>query len=190
MALYLVSVMGNKLLLLFLYSVSFVTAQDSRACFWPNGSTTASTNNKIYACSDTGESPCCNEGEVCLSNNLCFSPSEGMVRLSDSSRPPRRSLLMLATNRCNRPDISGRMHRTRLEDCRVPSVLHKQSPRRMGAAVGVRLRGRERMATLVRRLHKQSGQHMLGRGHDRHVPGLANCHREARGGQQRRGYIV
>ena len=51
-----------------------VLAQQS--CYWPNGSDANST----ASCSSTEDIVCCQPGDVCLSNGLCYGPGQGTVR--------------------------------------------------------------------------------------------------------------
>lgn len=73
------SPLSHRLVLLCLICAFSIPARSQRACYWPDGSSTASTNNNFIACNAEGVSHCCNEGEACLSNGLCFGADVGLV---------------------------------------------------------------------------------------------------------------
>jgi len=69
--------MFYTLLILFV-RIPFIFAQ--QACYWPDGTQVTPQNNRynFTACFE-GDSQCCANGEVCLSNGLCFSGPQGQL---------------------------------------------------------------------------------------------------------------
>ena len=61
--------------LAFYLRIAVTQAQD-RTCYWPDGSSTT----EAIPCSG-GDSQCCMNGDGCLSNGLCYSGYDGVVRL-------------------------------------------------------------------------------------------------------------
>ena len=48
-------------------------------CYWPDGSLVDSSTDGFLNCYSDRDSQCCANGEVCLSNGLCFGPGIGQV---------------------------------------------------------------------------------------------------------------
>lgn len=87
-----------RLALLFLFCSLLPIVQSQRACYWPDGSSTASSNNNYIACDAEGVSHCCGQGEACLSNGLCFDAEIGLVCAICVQRSKQELIRM--PNRC------------------------------------------------------------------------------------------
>lgn len=55
----------------------FYLIQAKETCYWPDGSQA----EEYFACHE-GDSPCCRDGEICLSNSLCYVAALGKVSVS------------------------------------------------------------------------------------------------------------
>ena len=49
-------------------------------CYWPNESSLIPNQGVLINCRANEDSNCCHEGEVCISDGLCFGSAIGMVR--------------------------------------------------------------------------------------------------------------
>jgi len=76
----------SALLLSIFISLPVAYAQDDRKCYWPDTTQVGyyhglshKLNYTFRPCDSEGESACCAEGEVCLTNGLCFGATVGSV---------------------------------------------------------------------------------------------------------------
>lgn len=84
-------------------------------CYWPDGSKVTVPHE---ACQDN-DSSCCFDREICLSNNLCFAPSLGLVSylLPFLWKAADKVLrFVLGISRC--------LYSSRLEDTCLPEAMH------------------------------------------------------------------
>ena len=63
---------------LFIFRWLSVFAQQT--CYWPNGSGLTAPQGYWVSCYSNQASTSCLNGDVCLSNGLCYGPGIGMVR--------------------------------------------------------------------------------------------------------------
>ena len=57
----------------------FLLAFAQQRCYWPNGSTISPDQGAYVSCRANEDSNCCLNGEVCLTDGLCFG-AYGWVR--------------------------------------------------------------------------------------------------------------
>ena len=57
----------------------FASAFAQQSCYWPDGSGIASEQGVWVNCHPSQDSACCRQGELCLSNGLCYGPFLGVV---------------------------------------------------------------------------------------------------------------
>lgn len=60
-------------------------------CYWPDGSSVKPDQGYWVNCYSTQASTCCGDGDVCLSNGLCYESNLGMVRPGDPREPFEQS---------------------------------------------------------------------------------------------------
>ena len=78
---------------LFSIHSSIILAQ--QACYWPDGSGVRPGQGPWVNCYSSQDSVCCHQGEVCLSNGLCYGSEINQVSLSyniPSSLPWNKAL--------------------------------------------------------------------------------------------------
>lgn len=101
----------SRLSLLCVQLFCLVHASDAKeACYRPDGSLA----EEYFACYE-GNSPCCHDGEICLSNNFCYVGSFGKVSTPGLSDTAGFSYNLL--------DLSWGLYTSRLGQQRMPQSI-------------------------------------------------------------------